>query len=115
MKFKSQKSAILYALISGKWLSAMDSFINFGCTKISTRIGEYEKEFNFLADKKFVDFTTKYGTPGNYKKYHFDKNKYPEAYEAIRNYLVLQGETIAEYANNMKKIPRGTQSAINFQ
>jgi hypothetical protein len=109
ISFKSQKSAILYALINGKWVSPMDCFINFGCTKISTRIGEYEKEFGFVADKEFVDFETKYGTAGNYKKYRFDKDKFPDAYNKIKEYLVMQGESVCDFS---KKIKSFTQTSF---
>jgi hypothetical protein len=91
MKFKTQKSAILYSLLKGDWLSPMDCFKKLGCTKISTRVGEYEKEFGFIAERAFANFNTRYGTAGAYKKYRFEAKNNLVAAEKIREWLILQG------------------------
>lgn len=101
MKFKTQKSAILAALLRGEWLSPIDCFKNFGCTKISTRIGEYQSEFNFVVEKEQIDFTTRYGTGGQYKRYRFLPQNNPVAAQQIKEWLILQGESIVQYSANM--------------
>lgn len=106
MKFKTQKSAILFALLQGSWLSPMDCFKNFGCTKIATRVGEYQIEFGFTVEKEQVDFNTRYGTSGQYKKYRFNPKNNPVAASKIKEWLILQGETIVQYSQNMEVIKK---------
>lgn len=62
MKNNSQKAAIIGELMTGVTLTPLDAIRRFGCTKLSSRIGEIERELpKMKIDRGWLTVKTRYG------------------------------------------------------
>lgn len=73
---KTQKEAITNAVFNCRKLTSLDAVAMFGTIKLDSRISEIEKKYGIRLDRKWVKFTSRYGTAGKYYIYQLNRNKY---------------------------------------
>ena len=81
---KSQRQAILNALLNGETLTTLTAVKDFGTVKLPTRIGEFEKKYDFECIRQEVEFKTRYKTKGRFLLYSMRKK------DAIRVKKILK-------------------------
>lgn len=75
MKTKTKTQAILEALLNGEKLTTKTCMQKCGTYKLSNRVSELEKRYNFVANRKWVKSKSRYGGVDEYLEYSIDKKQ----------------------------------------
>ena len=65
---KNQTSSIKEYLLAGNYLTSVEAFKKFGCTRLSAKIFDLRKQ-GLDIETCMVSGTTRYGTPCKYARY----------------------------------------------
>jgi hypothetical protein len=86
MKTKSKTQAILEALLNGEKLTTKTCMQKCGTYKLSNRIGELERKYNFFATRKWVKSKSRYGGTDEYMQYSIDNQQIKILKKLLKNF-----------------------------
>jgi hypothetical protein len=69
MTKKSKTQEILKGLLRGEKMTVKSCMRDYGTFKLSSRLGELEKKYGFLATRKMVKSKSRYGGIDEYMEY----------------------------------------------
>jgi hypothetical protein len=87
-KMITKKTELLKALLNGHCLTVRNCMILCGTYKISARVAELEQQYDFRAERKWLESESRYGSKERYMEYSIKM----EDRERIKKLAKIQNE-----------------------